>query len=568
MTLNSRQLDLRIADSALALSARRIWEHTEFGQVNPFAAIPQSGPVQPEAYVDIVNMSGSVQMLTGLTLDDALADRHCGVVRVLVKQVLRHVGSATVRQWLENVRLHLVEFAQQRAVRNMPQSFLAADSASPFGVRGLHSALKDWLHEHRADKAGAEQWRQRIENLTQEGLRADELAFCGLNDTLPDDTDRVLDGDAIAECVQIDALRLSILPVVRPAHAQLEFVRVPANAGIKRIKPKLKAHLHPRPQWRDRVLGYWIDVVEWSDLLGPMRGWMAFTHRGEPIGAPNNPSGLCTSLEEAKRLANRDAEMRFPKLSTQDEWSDSRLTGGADYREWLVTLPYYAPSYFTSHFSHRNVLLHMRCDMREGPDGERVLLLQEVQSDWALQARRDRKEEGAMSAPTSVPPWLHEWPALALKLMLLHAAQNGVQTLAWTTGDIQVKRYGGLGRAGLTELYDRTMPAEADRLLRALGGKCERVEYFRRANFYIEPTDLGYDVLDQRGDLVGSAASWQEAQGLLPDGAHELLTPMHGVALTDELRRAILERGFFAWGLGCSGQRHKNAGQRRQQRDR
>lgn len=361
MTLNNRQLDLRIAGCTLALSARRIWEYTEFGQVNPFAPVPASGDLQPEAYVDLVTMSGPVQMLAGLTLEDAIAGRQTGVVRVLVKQLLQHVGSATVRQWLDDVRHHLVAFAQERAPCHMPQPFLVPDTASPFGVRGLHSSLKNWLNTQGTEKANLEQWHQRINNLTQKGLHADELAFCGLNDKLTEEADRMVTGDAMADCMHFEALRLSILPAVRPAHAPLEFIRVPANTGIKsikRIKPKLKAGFQLRSQWHDRVHGYWIDLVEWVDLLGQMRGWMVTTHRGEAVIAHNNPSGLCVSLEDAKRLANRHAEKLFPKIATQD--------GGAECRAWLVTLPYYAPSYFSGHFEHRNVLLYLRCEMREG----------------------------------------------------------------------------------------------------------------------------------------------------------------------------------------------------------
>jgi hypothetical protein len=34
----------------------------------------------------------------------------------------------------------------------------------------------------------------------------------------------------------------------------------------------------------------------------------------------------------------------------------------------------------------------------------------------------------------------------------------------------------------------------------------------------------------------------------VPDGAHELLYEVHGVRLTDTMRKAILSTGFPAWG--------------------
>jgi hypothetical protein len=188
--------------------------------------------------------------------------------------------------------------------------------------------------------------------------------------------------------------------------------------------------------------------------------------------------------------------------------------------------------------------------MREGADGERVLVLQEVQSDWAQQARRFLQDEDSVK-PIPVPPWLKEWPALALKLMLLHAAQQGATALAWTHGKIQVERYKGMGgEAGLLELYDRTLPAEATRILRPYGKKCESLEVFQPANFYIEPAEMGYEVFDEERCLVGAAATWSDAQALLPDGAHEVLKTMHGIKLDEVLRQAILTTGFYAWGAG------------------
>lgn len=548
MALHPGQLDLRIKGCALALSARRLWEHVECGQVNPFAPIPVAGPLEPRAYVDVVNMSGPVQILTGMTLQEAISSHHRGVMGTMVNQLRQHLATAPVRAWLAQVEGLLRECSQKRAARNMPPPFLALDAESPFGVRGMQSALMCWLREHRAERASIDQWRQRIHNLAKSGLRADELAFSGLDDAMPDEPDRTIDGDAVAAMLRFDALRLSIVPVVSPALSQLEFVRVPANAHIERIKPKLKRGLQSRPQWRDRALGYWIDLVEWDDLLGPVRTWMAFTHRGEAVISESNPSGLCHSIDDAREMANRHAEKRYPKLSAQGNWSEYRLTGGADYREWLVTLPYYAPSYLSDHYLNRNILLHLRCDIREGAQGERILLLQEVQSDWAQQARRELKDDRYQPGP--VPPWFQEWPDFALKLALMHAAACGADALAWTPGRVQVRRYGGMGSAGLVELYDRTLPAEASRLLRRYEVACGTVEVFQPENFYIEPAELGYEVMDGQGELIAKASTWEEARAALPDGAHEALVAMHGIALDEALRKALLSEGFFAWGNG------------------
>jgi hypothetical protein len=57
---------------------------------------------------------------------------------------------------------------------------------------------------------------------------------------------------------------------------------------------------------------------------------------------------------------------------------------------------------------------------------------------------------------------------------------------------------------------------------------------------------IGYEVFDDEQQPVGRAATWEEAQALLPDGAHEVLKPMHGVHLDAELRDRLLANGFYA----------------------
>ena len=519
-----------------------------FGQVNPYAAVTEERAGRPQDYVDIVDVSAPVQVLTGMTLGRLEPGGGDTYAQVLARKLGRRLATPGVRQWLSKVQASLLAHVERRASRNMPPPFLAHDSSSPLGLQGLHGALPSWLAEHHSEKASPDQWCQRIRNLAGRGLREEELVFSRLEENVSSLDERTVTGDAVASCLDYSAVRISIVPVVSVAGTQLSFSRIDPGAEVKRLKPRLPGGLASQPEWRDHVLGYWIDRVEWSDLLGSSRAWVVLTHRGEPVTGPEAPAGVCPSLASAKKLAAQHARTSFPKMSTKGHWSTYRLTGGENYREWLVTLPYFASGYFSSHFDHRNILLHVRCDMREGAAGERVLVLQEVQSDWAQEARRYRQGDDIEDVPT--PPWAHEWPSLALKLMLLHAAQSGLDMLAWTTGSVQAERYGGFGKDGLLELYDRTLPSELNRLLAPYKRQCGTVEVFQPTNFRIEPADIGYEVWDAAEQCLGTAATWEEAQALLPDGTHEELRPMHGVRIDKLLKSAILAHGFHAWGWG------------------
>lgn len=149
---------------------------------------------------------------------------------------------------------------------------------------------------------------------------------------------------------------------------------------------------------------------------------------------------------------------------------------------------------------------------------------------------------------SELSPFLQEWPALTLKLMLLHAAHVGASALAWTRGAHQVHRYGGLGAEGLKELYDRTLPREANRMLRPFGMACQTIEVYVPENFKIRRIDTGFEVRTLQGRVVGTADSFDEARALLPDGAHERLREVTGVRLDRDARATILEKGFAAWG--------------------
>jgi hypothetical protein len=145
----------------------------------------------------------------------------------------------------------------------------------------------------------------------------------------------------------------------------------------------------------------------------------------------------------------------------------------------------------SSHFDEPNVLAHTRFDDRTSLDGKKTLLLEELQSDWH---QKGKKEGYQNPAPTKLPdgifvvpengkfqvvnregnpllsrlfgseqeaktaalthygegagnpgvpnaPFKSDWHELVIKRMLRHAAENGYDRLAWTTGDQQAARY-------------------------------------------------------------------------------------------------------------------------------
>ena len=132
----------------------------------------------------------------------------------------------------------------------------------------------------------------------------------------------------------------------------------------------------------------------------------------------------------------------------------------------------------SSHFDEPNILVHLRMNTRTDADGNKVLFLEEVQSDWGQkgkkegfvkkgwlvkdyfdqvigsyeteqEARQAAKDVGGNvikgrtgMAPTA--PFVmdtNSWVKLGLKTALQEAVRQGADKIAWTTGEQQNDRY-------------------------------------------------------------------------------------------------------------------------------
>ncbi|MDD4972678.1 MAG: hypothetical protein PHT07_24880, partial [Paludibacter sp.] len=148
----------------------------------------------------------------------------------------------------------------------------------------------------------------------------------------------------------------------------------------------------------------------------------------------------------------------------------------------------------SSHYDEPNILAHIRFNERTGENGERILFVEEFQSDWAQKGKKEgfdrkfsndellvyaernglevkingenmtitnpkhggqlffgNKEKGfatlrdKMRLPKSVPnmPFskTDQWVNLAFRRMILYATENGFDRIAWTNGEMQAARY-------------------------------------------------------------------------------------------------------------------------------
>lgn len=184
---------------------------------------------------------------------------------------------------------------------------------------------------------------------------------------------------------------------------------------------------------------------------------------------------------------------RYSKGTTdQAQYPSYRVIPGGtpgSYRELLLQLPETPDqSGFAvgGHFAgHRNILAHLRFDEGFDAQGNRVLQLQEIQSDLH-QAGRERgylpkpgepidPSDPFIFAKDMVPdaPFKNSWVDLAMKRLVRYAAENGYDKILLPTGDSVVSRFSDSVKSGEGHklLYDQKIPQFARDISRKFGGK-------------------------------------------------------------------------------------------------
>lgn len=203
-----------------------------------------------------------------------------------------------------------------------------------------------------------------------------------------------------------------------------------------------------------------------------------YTKQYNDITNLRDRGGQISNDEWRRRITNLNEQYGFapdagPSDAVKARFGAYTLPGGENYREILLTLPEsfgakpnkdgYTPlsaiadaQYKSSHFEQPNILAHIRVNDRVDADGKKMLLVEEVQSDWH-QAGRDKgygnepiyapgmegNPEGFIGVKQGVPdaPMKDTWYQLALKRVLKYAADNGYDRIGLTTGSRQAERY-------------------------------------------------------------------------------------------------------------------------------
>lgn len=219
-----------------------------------------------------------------------------------------------------------------------------------------------------------------------------------------------------------------------------------------------------------------------------------FSQYVEP-GGENYKELLLTLPKKAERIPvhsiKEESEYEKKGYYIETDFSDNvTYNGVVDEKTYAVKK---SQDFKSSHYDEPNILAHVRFNERTGQNGERVLFVEEFQSDWAQKGKKEgfstnltyeivepskemqdngdynytaiiknakgeevkrnslfqlpnlkqwaQNEVGKGSVPSMPFSKTDQWVNLAFRRMMKYAVENGFDRIAWTNGVMQAARY-------------------------------------------------------------------------------------------------------------------------------
>ncbi len=418
----------------------------------------------------------------------------------------------------------------------------------------LYSSLKNRIEQLPMQRAPAEQWKRTLLNMRREGIRREELDWSGLPEFLSHNDDK----KTISKETLLEAFKLSRITPQLSNELECDVsCRMPYDEVAQRI-PGYQLQMAGYPvgeedigvvRFRNTEYSYRVGVVRLRgrSLIGEAERWFVLGPYGRVITARGSTSPFFASSHTALQAADehaRESHRVRPRLNYSTTYEYMSLQGGEEYREWLVTLPDYHRSHFTAHYQERNVLLHIRTKIRQTEQGERVLFIEELQSDWQQAVARYGLHSGIPPAP-----FRKEWASLALKLMLLHAAKLDLDGIAWTDAEVHQLRY-DREMGPLQQLYDHEIPQLLTRIARPWQLKVRSGEFRTRSPWlHAARCNECWKVEGGHGSFATRPRyDKQQALAVIQRHSKALTMSLPMMCLPGEMKQQILQQGLPLFG--------------------
>jgi hypothetical protein len=216
----------------------------------------------------------------------------------------------------------------------------------------LYQGIQDehgWIYKSeeiiRQKLQGAQPGRQILKMLQAAGVKQDEIKWTGLNDAL--DTDEKLSQGDILKILNENKLKIN------------EIVYGPGE-GTRYMGYALTGGYN----YREILFTLPVKRIEW--------------------GIPDNATWI--ESDGWFKLVQNDPAGNY--LHDITGWRRSKEDAIAEYRKTTSDAMTMASAYRSRHWDEPNIISHARVDDRELPNGQKMLFIEEIQSDWHQEGRR------------------------------------------------------------------------------------------------------------------------------------------------------------------------------------
>lgn len=377
-----------------------------------------------------------VDMTDTLSPQGALARRRAAEQEI-PRQVLE--GSVTPVEAKEAINEARKQFEGAGLGDLLGAPAYSVDRASRAGAQPFYSQLRRVVDDPKVQaKQTGEQWSRYLSD-PKRGVKADELEWTGLADFLAARKGTAVTREEVQQHLDSNEVRVDEVELGGAGETPSITVRESAIPGETFVGPEQRG-VYRGVGGTVAQLPHSGGFIVKSPMARHLAGMIYQTH--DEALAALRPLVDQATTEIAQTYGGPDT--RFKEYA---------LPGGENYRELLLTLPrgeandpvlvraeklaqasgedwealgpngrerfiYQAerttPGVFHApHFGETpNILAHIRFNERKGPSGERVLFVEEIQSDWAQKGR----EQGFRPRPGEETSSRKEWDALQSEL--------------------------------------------------------------------------------------------------------------------------------------------------------
>lgn len=464
---------------------------------------------------------------------------------------------AELSRWIsQDTQKQLIETARRRLIDKQTQ-ITAKYYKTP---QSLYSLLVKRLENLPLYRASTQQWLSTINNMQQSGMRQEELFWSGLPMFLSHQaSEQILTREQIIDAIDFTNIQLALsAEQIWGSDGGLAFKEVAQRMPhqvVYRAALKLDESCHCILRYLDDTCNYRVGVVKtlnYGHHMALNKYWFALDSYGRAITNKHNNSLYFTNSEAAKTAADEHAREFLgihcgARFNTH--YDHLTLFGGNHYREWIVSLPDHQRTFFGAHYFDHNVLAHIRTTTRRDNKGRKLLFIEEVQSDWHQNGHVYGYDTSCWGKIANAP-FKKEWPALATKMMLIQASQNGFDGIAWPQGDIQETRY-GKNLEAIKRRYDVAIPKTLNRLGKSFSCAVEPVKIKTRDPWLnLSRKNNKWQVSDVTGKFQtrDKYHSRDEAMLVLHRHCKSINLAVNAFIINEKLRWQIAEQGLPLFG--------------------